>query len=544
MITNLHIKNIGIIDEINVALNDGFNVLTGETGAGKSLLIDSLNIIAGGRFSKDMIRNGKEYSLVEACIYLPGNKASEDGNIIVSREVYINGRNLCKINGRMVTVNQLREFMRDIIDIHGQSDNQKLMNPQNHIEYVDDFSGDKIIDLKNKYHELYNKYLEIKNELNRNYGDDKQKQLKLDLLYYQLNEINNANLKVGEDEELVKKQKIYQNSEKIVTNLSKANDLFENKILNSLDTVINSLNKVATYDDKYNSLIERINGAYYDIQDVSYTISEDFLNNDYNDKEAEIVQDRLDLIFNLKRKYGNTISEILEYKLKLEKEINDIENLDEYIIQLKKQLKTIKEEMHEKCIELNKIRKNSAIELEEKITKELKELEMFNAEFKINVEFEEENYNKNGLNNIEFMISTNIGEEYKPLVKIASGGELSRIMLAIKTVFSDVDNTPIMIFDEIDTGISGVAASSVSEKMRTISLKHQVICVTHLAVIAAKAKYNYYIYKDVIDGKTYSNIKLLDERETLNEIARISTGSTSKIAIEHAIALRKEKRVS
>lgn len=544
MITNLHIKNIGIIDEINVALNEGFNVLTGETGAGKSLLIDSLNIIAGGRFSKDMIRNGKEYSLVEACIYLPGNKASEDGNIIVSREVYINGRNLCKINGRMVTVNQLREFMRDIIDIHGQSDNQKLMNPQNHIEYVDDFSGDKIIDVKNKYHELYNKYLEIKNELNRNYGDDKQKQLKLDLLYYQLNEINNANLKVGEDEELVKKQKIYQNSEKIVTNLSKANDLFENKILNSLDTVINSLNKVAIYDDKYNSLIERINGAYYDIQDVSYTISEDFLNNEYNDKEAEIVQDRLDLIFNLKRKYGNTISEILEYKLKLEKEINDIENLDEYIIELKKQLKNIKEEMHEKCIELNKIRKNSAIELEEKITKELKELEMFNAEFKINVEFEEENYNKNGLNNIEFMISTNIGEEYKPLVKIASGGELSRIMLAIKTVFSDVDNTPIMIFDEIDTGISGVAASSVSEKMRTISLKHQVICITHLAVIAAKAKYNYYIYKDVIDGKTYSNIKLLDERETLNEIARISTGSTSKIAIEHAIALRKEKRVS
>lgn len=544
MITNLHIKNIGIIDEINIALNEGFNVLTGETGAGKSLLIDSLNIIAGGRFSKDMIRNGKEYSLVEACIYLPGNKASEDGNIIVSREVYINGRNLCKINGRMVTVNQLREFMRDIIDIHGQSDNQKLMNPQNHIEYVDDFSGDKIIDVKNKYHELYNKYLEIKNELNRNYGDDKQKQLKLDLLYYQLNEINNANLKVGEDEELVKKQKIYQNSEKIVTNLSKANDLFENKILNSLDTVINSLNKVAIYDDKYNSLIERVNGAYYDIQDVSYTISEDFLNNDYNNKEAEIVQDRLDLIFNLKRKYGNTISEILEYKLKLEKEINDIENLDEYIIELKKQLKNIKEEMHEKCIELNKIRKNSALELEEKITKELKELEMFNAEFKINVEFEEENYNKNGLNNIEFMISTNIGEEYKPLVKIASGGELSRIMLAIKTVFSDVDNTPIMIFDEIDTGISGVAASSVSEKMRTISLKHQVICVTHLAVIAAKAKYNYYIYKDVIDGKTYSNIKLLDERETLNEIARISTGSTSKIAIEHAIALRKEKRVS
>lgn len=539
MITNLHIKNIGIIDDINISFNKGFNVLTGETGAGKSLIIDSLNIVCGGRFSKDMIRKGTEYSLVEVCIYLPNNYLSEDGNIIVSREVYENGRNLCKINGRMVTVSQLKSFMQEIIDIHGQSDNQKLMNVQNHIYYLDNYSVDDIKDIKEKYKVLYNKYTDIKNELNKNYGDDKQKQLKLDLLYYQLNEINNANLIIGEDEQLFKKQKIFQNSEKIITNLSKIEELFNNNILNSLESVINCFNKISIYDDKYNKLLERINNSYYDIQDISYIISNDCSNIEYNENESEKNQDRLDLIFKLKRKYGNTIEEILKYKAKLENEIKEIENLEDYIISLKNELKIVKKEMYNLSIKLNEIRLKNANELENKITNELKDLEMINAIFKINIKFsDKEEYTINGLDTVEFMIITNVGEEPKSLVKIASGGELSRIMLAIKTVFSDVDNTPIMIFDEIDTGISGVAANSVSEKMKMISKNHQVICVTHLAVIAAKAKYNYYIYKSVIDGKTYSNIKLLNEQETINEIARISTGNVSKIALEHALSLR------
>ncbi|MGN1013597.1 MAG: AAA family ATPase [Clostridia bacterium] len=301
MITNLHIKNIGIIDDINISFNEEFNVLTGETGAGKSLIIDSLNIVCGGRFSKDMIRKGAEYSLIEVCIYLPNNYLSEDGNIIVSREVYENGRNLCKINGRMVTVSQLKSFMQEIIDIHGQSDNQKLMNVQNHIYYLDNYSVDDIKDIKEKYKVLYNKYTDIKNELNKNYGDDKQKQLKLDLLYYQLNEINNANLIIGEDEQLFKRQKIFQNSEKIVTNLSKIDELFNNNILNSLESAINCFNKISIYDDKYNKLLERINNSYYDIQDISYIISNDCSNIEYDENELEKNQDRLDLIFKLKR---------------------------------------------------------------------------------------------------------------------------------------------------------------------------------------------------------------------------------------------------
>ena len=305
MITNLHIKNIGIIDDINISLEYGFNVLTGETGAGKSLIIDSLLLLSGGRFSKEMMRNGEIYSLIEACIYLPNNEFSEDGNIIVSREIYENGRNLCKINGRMVTVSQLKKFMQNIIDIHGQSDNQKLMQQANHINYIDKYYGEELLKVKEEYAKLYKKYEEINSELNKNYGDDKQKQLKLDLLYYQLNEINNSNLKIGEDEELLKSQKIFQNSEKIVTNLSKIDSLLNDKILNSLDSVMNLFGKINIYDEKYNNFLDRVNNAYYDMQDLSYTISDNFSNIDYDDSKFEEVQNRLDLIYNLKRKYGN-----------------------------------------------------------------------------------------------------------------------------------------------------------------------------------------------------------------------------------------------
>lgn len=540
MITNLHIKNIGIIDDINISLEDGFNVLTGETGAGKSLIIDSLLLLSGGRFSKEMMRNGEIYSLIEACIYLPNNEFSEDGNIIVSREIYENGRNLCKINGRMVTVSQLKKFMQNIIDIHGQSDNQKLMQQANHINYIDKYYGEKLLKVKEEYAKLYKKYEEINSELNKNYGDDKQKQLKLDLLYYQLNEINNSNLKIGEDEELLKSQKIFQNSEKIVTNLSKIDSLLNDKILNSLDSVMNLFGKINIYDEKYNNFLDRVNNAYYDMQDLSYTISDNFSNIDYDDSKFEEVQNRLDIIYNLKRKYGNTIEDILDYKTKLEAEIKEIENLDDYILSLKNDLKQVKLEMNKLSIQLHNMRAESSAILEKNITKELKDLEMLNAEFKVEVKFiSDEIYNKNGLDRVEFLISTNTGEEFKPLVKIASGGELSRIMLAIKSVFCEIDDTPIMIFDEIDTGISGVAASSVAVKMRKMSKIHQIICVTHLATIAANADHNYFISKSVENGKTFSNVKVLSEDETLTEIARISTGSVSKIALEHAMALRK-----
>ena len=541
MISLLHIKNIGIIDDLSINLNEGLNILTGETGAGKTLIIDSLGIISGERFSKEMIRTGENFSFVEACFYLPDNENSIDGNIIVSREIYSNGRNMCKINGRMVTVNELKSFMQNIVDIHGQHDNQYLLNQELHIEYLDSFANNKIKKYKEEYKELYTRYLNIKNELNENLGDDKEKQRKLDLLNYQFNEIEKANLKIEEDKELEGKREIILNSEKINENLSIADMEISEKTMDSINSAIRSLEKIENFKEEYCKQLNALKSTYYDIQEIARDISRLREETYFDGNERKEVETRLDIIFSLKRKYGNTIDEILKYKDEIENEVNRIQNLEEYNSRLKTELLEIENDMHKLSLTMNGIRKESAIELEEKINNELKDLEMKNSKIKINIIFNNERkYSKNGLDNVEFLISTNIGEKEKQLSKIASGGEMSRIMLAIKNVLSNVDIVPVLVFDEIDTGISGIAAKSVGEKLKSISLGHQVLCVTHLGSIAAKGDYNYYINKNVENNKTKTNIELLDEEKTLEEIARIVSGEITEISLKHAKELRKK----
>lgn len=537
MITNLHIKNIGIIEDIEINFNNGFNVLTGETGAGKTLIIDSLKIIAGGRFSKEMIRANENHSLVEACIFYPNSDLAEDGNIIVSREIFSNGRNTCKINGRLVTVNELREIMRDIIDIHGQSDNQKLMEVSNHINYLDEFSLEKINILKNEYSEMYKEYCSVKEELNKNYGDDIEKQRMLDLLNYQLDEIKNANLVVGEEEELEEKRKILSNSEKISGSLNETSNELNNHVLDGLSKSIKYMSKIENYSDIYKEKLIQIQSVYYDLEDITSQISDFTYDIEYDQDTARNVEERLDMIYSLKRKYGNNISEILTYKNSLVSQINEIENKEEYIKIQKEKLNALENKMRNIANTMTAIRKENALLLEKKINEQLTELEMKNASFLVSI-LPEDEFNKNGLDKVEFLVSTNVGDDFKPLIKIASGGEISRIMLAIKVVLSDLDNTPIMIFDEIDTGISGTAAMSVSQKIKKISKSHQIICVTHLAVVAAKADYNYCIKKEVDCNSTKTKVSLLTETEALNEIARISSGEITKIALQHAQALR------
>ncbi len=537
MITNLHIKNIGIIEDIEINFNNGFNVLTGETGAGKTLIIDSLKIIAGGRFSKEMIRANENHSLVEACIFYPNSDLAEDGNIIVSREIFSNGRNTCKINGRLVTVNELREIMRDIIDIHGQSDNQKLMEVSNHINYLDEFSLEKINILKNEYSEMYKEYCSVKEELNKNYGDDIEKQRMLDLLNYQLDEIKNANLVVGEEEELEEKRKILSNSEKISGSLNETSNELNNHVLDGLSKSIKYMSKIENYSDIYKEKLIQIQSVYYDLEDITSQISDFTYDIEYDQDTARNVEERLDMIYSLKRKYGNNISEILTYKNSLVSQINEIENKEEYIKIQKEKLNALDNKMRNISNTMTAIRKENALLLEKKINEQLTELEMKNASFLVSI-LPEDEFNKNGLDKVEFLVSTNVGDDFKPLTKIASGGEISRIMLAIKVVLSDLDNTPIMIFDEIDTGISGTAAMSVSQKIKKISKSHQIICVTHLAVVAAKADYNYCIKKEVDCNSTKTKVSLLTETEALNEIARISSGEITKIALQHAQALR------
>ena len=538
MINILHIKNIGIIDELTINLNGGFNVLTGETGAGKTLIIDSLNVISGGRFSKEMIRKGEEYSFVEAQIF---NEKSEE-NIIVSREINLKGRNICKINGRLVTVAELKEFMSKKIDIHGQNDNLNLLDTNNQIEYLDNFTAEEIHELKDNYRSIYEKYLYVKNELNSNYGDEKEKQRKLDLLRYQVNEIEEANLKVGEEEELENENKLINNSEKIYNNLYKANELIENSAIESISTAVRNMEKIEEYSKEYENISKALKSVYYDLQEINRDLQDS--NNDiYFDENKKIeIAERLDLIYTLKRKYGNNIQEILAYKNELEKEIQQIEGLEDYINKLNTQKQELEIKMKKIAEELNIIRNKNAVKLSKCINKELKDLEMANSEFNVEVKYLENEFNKNGLNSVEFKIRTNIGEDMKSLAKVASGGENSRIMLAIKKVLADVDKTETLVFDEIDTGISGLAADKVGEKLKIISNKHQVLIVTHLANIAAKGDYNYYIHKEVEENKTKTKIDLLNEEQTLKEVARIASGKITKETIEHAKILRGENK--
>lgn len=538
MITTLHIKNIGIIEELTIDLNKGLNVLTGETGAGKTLIIDSLLILSGGRFSKEMIRKGETNSFIEACIYLPENPNAIDGNIIVSREINNNGRNLCKINGRMVTVTELKAFMSQVIEIHGQNDNQTLLDNRYHLQYLDGFIGELVG--KAEYQEKYAQYVKIEKKLKENYGDDKERERKLDLLKYQYDEIKQAKLKQGEEEDLDARRKIIMNSEKISENLREADMALGEGAIDALSTAIRALEKIENIDPKYEQTSSELKNVYYELQEIARDISSNKDEMCFDEEERNEIEERLDLIHSLKRKYGNTIEEILEYEEEIKKEIEHIENLEEYTNTLKRQKQEIQIELDKLADKIHETREEKARELGNKINAELEDLEMKNAKINVRVE-KQDTYFKEGKDTVTFYIKTNLGEDEKELSKIASGGEISRIMLGIKKVLADTDEVPILIFDEIDTGISGKAANKVAQKLHHIAQKHQVLCISHLPNIAAMADSHYFISKNVVNERTNTNIKLLNEQETVKEIARISAGEINEVSLKYAEELRNKK---
>ena len=542
MISSLHIKNIGIIEDLSIDFNKGLNVLTGETGAGKTLIIDSLQIISGGRFSKEMIRKGENNSFVELCLYCPENEKAIEGNIIVSREINANGKNMCKINGRMVTVNELKDFMKQFIEIHGQNDNQNLLDSKLHLKYLDGFIGTEILGKdKETYRTLYNRYLEIKEELKQNYGDDKERQRKLDLLRYQTEEIEQAKLKENEEEGLEEKRKLFLNSEKIVENLAEADSVLSENTIDSLSMAIRALEKIEGIDKKYEKVSNSLKSAYYELQELARDINgykEDVY---FDEQERNAIEERLDTIYSLKRKYGNSIQEILEYNKQIQEEIEHIENLEEYNNKLKAEQKKIEKEMNILGKKIHLIRTKYAEKLSNLINQELVDLEMKNAKINVKVEYVEEDFFKTGKDVVKFYITTNLGEDEKELSKIASGGEMSRTMLAIKKVLADTDKISVLVFDEIDTGISGKAANSVATKLKAIAKKHQVMCISHLPNIAAVADYNYFISKNVKEERTKTQIRLLKENEVIEEIARISSGEINEVTLQYAYELRNKK---
>lgn len=541
MITTLHIKNIGIIEDITIDFNKGLNVLTGETGAGKTLIIDSLQIISGGRFAKEMIRKGENQSFVELCMYEPENENAIDGNIIISREISLNGKNMCKINGRMVTVNELKEFMSQFIEIHGQNDNQNLLENKMHLNYLDGFIGEKILSKKQEYVKWYEQYCEVKQELKNNFGDEKERQRKLDLLKYQIKEIEESDLKIKEEEELEEKRKIFLNAEKIAENLQEADILLSENGIDSISMAIRALEKIESIDNKYERATSQLKSVYYELQELAREVNHYKSDIDFNEEERDFTEERLNLIYSLKRKYGNTIEEILHYKDSMKEEVEHIENLEEYNIQLRENQKQIEEKMQLLAKQMHDIRSENATILSEKINQELEELEMKHAKINVKVTYLQDDYLKTGKDDVIFYIVTNKGEEEKELSKIASGGEMSRTMLAIKKVLADSDEMPVLVFDEIDTGISGKAANSVANKLKTIANRHQVMCISHLPNIAAMADYNYFISKEVCQDRTKTQIRLLQEKEVIEEIARISSGEINEVSLQYANELRNKK---
>ena len=441
----------------------------------------------------------------------------------------------------MVTVNELKDFMSKFIEIHGQNDNQNLLDSKVHLKYLDGFIGNEIIEQKEKYKELYSRYMQILQELKVNYGDDKERQRKLDLLKYQVNEIEEANLKKNEENELEEKRKIFLNSEKISENLMETDTLLSENVIDSLSMAIRALEKIEDIDKKYEKASMSLKSTYYELQELSRDISSYKDDIYFDEEERNYTEERLDLIYSLKRKYGNSIEEILKYSENIKEEIEHIENLEDYNNKLKKELKELEVKMNKLGKEISDIRKEEAKKLSFNINKELEELEMKNAKINVKVIYCENEFFKTGKDIVKFYITTNLGEDEKELSKIASGGEMSRTMLAIKKVLADTDKMPIVVFDEIDTGISGKAANSVANKLKVIAKNHQVMCISHLPNIAANADYNYFISKDVKNERTKTKVKQLKEEEIIQEIARISSGEINEITLKYAYELRNKK---
>ena len=534
MLGQLHIKNIGIIEDLTIDFEEALNIITGETGAGKSLVIDSIEAITGGRTSKELIRTGEDTAYIEAYFFTPSEE------YILSREIHLNGKNICKVNGQMVTVGELKKVGASLIDLHGQHDNQQLLDETTHIQLLDAFSKAKLQDVLTKYTTKLEEYKSIVAQISQNYGDEQERARKIDLLNFQINEILSASLKIGEDEDLYAKRKIMQNSEKIANSLNTSHELLSEKILDDISEVTKSLNAITSIDEKFATVLAQINDAYYNLQDSVDTIADLAMEVDFDEESQSYIEERLDTITSLKRKYGSSIEEVLAYLDKTIKEKEFLENSEEIIQKLTQKKLSLENDLNSLADNISAIRKEQSTKIEKKVNSELQDLEMKKAYIKFQFETSKD-FLENGKDIIQILICTNVGDELKPLSKIASGGELSRVMLAIKTVLGEYDKVPTMIFDEIDTGISGEAGKAVAEKLKIISKTHQVLCVTHLPSIAVCGDINFSIIKQVKNNKTKTIVMRLDEEEVIQEVARIIAG---KDITESIISHVKEQRLN
>lgn len=561
MLLQINIKRFALIEELSLNFDSGLNILTGETGAGKSILIDAINYVLGSKFNKDLIRTGEKSTYVEAVFTIDTENTKAvldymeidyDDLLIISRESFNSGRSIIKVNGKSIILSALKSIAETLIDIHGQHENVNLLSSSTHINYLDGYCGDRLTEVINEYKKHFQMLSEIDVKIEKLKGNSDQSDKVISYLQFQLEEIEKANLKVGEDKDLEERALVLTNAEKISGVLSKSYEMLYNGIDSSLsvydmlDSVIKDLRNIQDKVKVAKSIGDSIEEAYFIIeQNINElrSIKDSFY---YDADELADINSRIYEIGRMKKKYGETIESILEYKNKLLEQYEDIVNKDEIIKKLTKQKYDEEAKCREVAEKIHLIRQENALLLEGKIKEQLTDVGMGKSNFKIQVD-KESTLKANGFDKVQFLISTNPGEPLKQLDKIASGGELSRIMLSLKTVFIDKDMIPTVIFDEVDTGISGVIAQKVAEKMYLISCKHQVFCISHLPQIATMSDAHYRVYKEVIDNKTYTNVKKLTLDEKIEEISRMIGGievteitiNNSKQLVEMANGLKK-----
>ena len=542
-------KNCALVEELRLNIDENLNILTGETGSGKSIIIDALGLCLGEKYDRSFLRKGTDKGLVEAVFYAQNShlnkvleendlELDEDNLLVITRVIYCDGKSVARVNGRTVKMAVLKQIASTLIDIHGQHQTQALFNKETHLEFLDLFGEIELVDFKRKYKTIYDKYSEVKRVLNTltENKDDMQIQREIDLLKFQINEIECANLSKDEYEDLLKQREVYRNSEKIYSNLNLSYQHLYDGSVNAVDLIGNAvkeLGAIAEYDkslNDYNNDIERI---MYELQDISREIRNYKENINFEPYELEQIEVRVDEINNLRRKYGETIEDIFEYYNKIKTRLDEILNRDERVEELKEEVLKFEKKLSVKADDLTQARIKVASNLEEVLLIELKSLNMKDVVFK--VDFKKSLFTQNGQDDLEFMISFNLGEDIKPIYKVASGGEMSRFMLAFKTILADIDQIDTLVFDEIDTGISGIAAQIVGEKLSNIGKKKQIICITHLPQIAANADTHYCIEKSTSNERTFTTIRKLNHSQKRDEIARLIAGSNiTEKTMEHA----------
>ena len=533
MLSLLHIENIAVIECADISFNRGFNVLTGETGAGKSIVIDAISAILGERAYRDMIRTGTEKASVRAVFtdvpqlsWFTENSIEYDSEIMIQREIYLDGRNVCRVNGTPVTVSILRKLGIQLINIHGQHDSASLFDEENHLRYLDAFADNG--DLLETYSEKYNFLISLRHDIQRTTMDEGEKLRKMEMLRYQIDEISKADLQIGEDEQLEARRKVLQNAEKLSDGINEAvNCLYGDDESDGAAAMLaeaeRQLSRLSRYTDAYSQLQERVSDLMYQVQDIAEEVRDARDELTYSGDELEQIESRLDTIHRLRRKYGATCSDILDYLDNAKKELDDIEFADDRLKQLQQNCERAETEAQEYALKLRKARLQAAQSLSERILEELAQLDMPKVQFRC--EFSNVQLSQTGADSIAFYMSANAGESLKPLSKVASGGELARIMLAMKNVLAEKDAIATLIFDEVDTGVSGRAAQRVAEKLRSVAANKQVLCVTHLPQLAALAQTHLLIAKKEHNGRTYTTVTPLNNEGRKQELARIIGGT-------------------